>query len=418
MVLLVLLSCVASAGMLWAPTHQNKLGSVFDLGYFIGPATQSLMAGHGLLVCSDRMGTPGAPICFHGARMPVVPVVLAGLLDVLGDRPRLVDAVKTLLSLVPLWAAMLLLLRHVSRRSLAVCGVLLAVPMLCLNFLVTVTSMEVEEGYTFGLLALALVLVMVPMRRSMRWAMGVSGVLVLLYLIKSSMMFAALPILAAAIWQARTTAMRAVMLLVCLCAPVGWAAYQMHASGKASVGTSLDGMNFHKGNREGFLLIYPTTNAAFDVLDSQLNVGQRFSGEWDFDRYHKVQGRLFLMAHPAETAEAEGKKFSMMYLTLHGYTKTRMGRGASLLATLGMVLFRLLLWSSIAFAMLAVGTGRFGGRFVGAVYLLFLAAYSFPYLVGFGFVRHAIVLCYPAAIMACLAVSAWMGEGSRREGEA
>ena len=418
MVLLVLLSCVASAGMLWAPTHQNKLGSVFDLGYFIGPATQSLMTGHGLLVCSDRMGTPGAPICFHGARMPVVPAVLAGLVDALGDRPRLVDSVKTLLALLPLWAAMLLLLRHVSRRSLSVCGLLLAVPMLCLNFLVTATSMEVEEGYTFGLLALALVLVMVPMRRTMRWALGVSGVLVLLYLIKSSMMFAAVPILLAALWQARTVGMRVVMLVVCLCAPVGWAAYQLHASGKASVGTSLDGMNFHKGNRAGFLLMYPTTNSAFDALDPQLNVGQSFSGEWDYDRYHKAQGKLFLVAHPAETAEADGKKFAMMYLTLHGYTKTRMGRGASVLATLGMLLFRLLLWSSIGFAVLAVGTGRFGGRFVGVVYLAFLACYSFPYVVGFGFVRHAIVLAYPAAVMACLGVSAWMGDGSRRDGEA
>lgn len=417
LVVLILLSCVASAAMLWAPTHQNKLRSVFDLGYLIGPATESLMGGHGLLVCTDRMGTPGEPICFRGARMPVAPALLAGLVRLLGDRPRLVDSAKTLLALLPLWLAMALLLRRVNRRSLVMCGVLLAVPLVCLNFLVTATSMEVEEGYTFGLLALALVLVLVPLRRTMGWALAVSGVLVLLYLIKSSMMFAALPIFAAAFWQTRAIAPRAAMVLVCLCAPIGWAAYQHHASGKYSVGTSLDGMNFHKGNRAGFARIYPTSNSAFDALDPELNAGRRFSGEWDYDAYHKAQGTSFLEAHPAETVVGEGKKFSMLYLTVHGYTKTHMGRGASLFASVGMILFRLLLWASIVFAVLAVATGRFGGRFCGATYLLFLGFYSFPYLVGFGFIRHAIVLSYPAAIMACLAVSAWMGERSWGKGD-
>ncbi len=42
-----------------------------------------------------------------------------------------------------------------------------------------------------------------------------------------------------------------------MAAPVGWATWQHHASGRYSLGTSIDGINLHKGNDAVFLEHYP-----------------------------------------------------------------------------------------------------------------------------------------------------------------
>ena len=70
-------------------------------------------------------------------------------------------------------------------------------------------------------------------------------------------------------------------------APVGWALHQHHASGRYSVGTSLDGINLHKANHAEFLQLYPPAKGGtLDEHDKDLNAGMRFGDEWSFNDYH------------------------------------------------------------------------------------------------------------------------------------
>ena len=416
LVFLVLVSAAASLGMVAAPTHQQRIRSIFDLGYFVGPTTQSLLKGKGLLVCSERMGTPQDPICFHSARMPMASTILAAGVMLLGDHPKQIDAVKTLLFLVPLWLAMAIVLRWAAGRQSAVlaCGTLLLVPLFVVNLLVVVASMEVEEGYLYGLIALALTLLFFPLRRSLRWTVAFALLLDLIFITKSSMLLVVAVLLLSAMRALPSWSLRVTAFLMVALAPVSWAVYQHHADGRYSVGTSLDGLNLHKGNNAKFLERYPTSNSQFDSYDSELNSGQYFRNEWPYNDYHMAAGRQFIFSHPGATLAGFFKKAAYLLFSLKSYTATRMSRSSAAVALVGIVLFRLLLWSATGLSLYVAVSAAPAERAAGRTFLAFLAAYCFPYLVGFGFMRHAVVLAYPSAILCCFLVATRLG--GRRTG--
>ena len=403
---LILLSAALSLGMVSAPTHQEHIHSIYDLGYLVGPTTHSLLEGRGLLTCSERMGTPKDPICFHSARMPMASTMLAAGVLVFGDRPKQIDFAKTLLFLIPLWLAMAIVLyrRGCTRAAVLARGALLLLPMFVLNLLVVVTSMEVEEGYLYGLIALALVLVLYPLERTLAWTVALAMTLDLIFLSKSSMLPVVTILLLAVLMTLRSWRLRTTAFVLVALAPFCWALYQQHAGGRLSVGTSLDGLNLHKGNNDKFRERYPTSNATFDSYDPELNEGRSFREEWSYNDYHLAAGKQFLLSHPGITALNLIKKASYLLFSLRPYTATRIGQGFRAISVLGILLFRLLLWTAMSLSLYTAFRGRGVSRVQGRLFLAFLAAYCLPYLVGFGFMRHAVVLAYPSAIYCCLGV--------------
>ncbi|WP_241654405.1 hypothetical protein [Granulicella sibirica] len=397
---LIFCSAAISVGMVWAPTHQERLQSIFDLGYFVGPTTQSLLQDHGLLVCFDQLRGPTDALCFHSARMPVASIVLATGVKLFGDDPKRIDVAKTLVFLIPLWISFFFILRFVSkdRKAATLCGLILFLPLLASSLLVVITSMEVEEGYLYGLLTLALVLIVFPFRRSTMWAVCSAVILELIFLSKSSMLPAVAVLLLATLFHLRSWRLRMVITLLVALAPLSWAAYQHHVSGRYSVGTSLDGFNFHKGNNPDFLDRYPTTNARFDSFDPALNGNRYFPNEWAFNDYHLSAGRAFALSRPTYTLIGLWRKFSYLFFSLNSFTATRMSRIPALLTLAGVLTFRLILWSAVALSLFALVTKAGQLRSAALTYLLLLSAYSLPYLVGFGFMRHAVVLAYPSAV--------------------
>jgi len=403
---LVIVSALLALGMLKAPFHQQKIPSIFKLGYLVGPATESLLHHRGLQVCTEDMGTPGDPICFRSARMPLASVVLASGVRLFGDRPATIAAAKTLLCMVPLWAAMGLVLSAFKRSggSLLLCAGILILPFLIVNYLVVITGMEVEEGYLFGLIPLALALIACVPRPGIGWAVTAGITLDLIYIAKSSMLLAVFVLLVASLLRLSKLWQRVAITVLVALAPLSWAVHQRHASGRYSLGTSLDGINLHKGNNAEFRDRYPISNSYLDSQDPKLNRGLYFTDEWSFNDYHMARAREFLLSHPLYTAESAGRKLFVILLSTRNYTVTKTTLAEAVVTGLGMVLFRLILWSSLVVAVLAAFRKQERDRFFGITYLAFVAAYCAPYIVGFGFTRHAIVLVYPAAVFCALSI--------------
>ena len=127
----------------------------------VGATAKSLLEGGGLTACTEDMGTPGNPICFHSARMPINALVVALGIRMLGDRYLPVALFKTVLLLLPLELAIYLVWRRLlwqhlphSRWRTAVVLLLLA-PFAIPAFLANVANILVEEGYAYSFLAAA-----------------------------------------------------------------------------------------------------------------------------------------------------------------------------------------------------------------------------------------------------------------------
>ena len=399
----------------------NARASVFTLTNLVGPTAQSLTQGRGLTTCTEDMGTPGNPICFHAGRMPLPSLVVAAGEQLLGDRYLSVGIFKALLLLVPMemtiWLASRSLPRSGWRRWLA--ASLLVLPFLLTPFLADVVNLQVEEGYAYSLMALALALVL--FHRPVRWwrvaafALAADG----LYLSKSSMILAVAVLGSAFLLRLRREpTMLVTTLLLLLAAPLGWARWQHHASGRYSLGTSLDGINLHKGNDEFFLLEYPPApGRTMDEFDSELNRGRHFADEWSFNDYHRRAALRFLREYPAATAKAAERKLVVIFVTPRKLGSAPARGTMRVIETGGIVVFRLLLWAALGVsAALLVRGPTHEPRAAGAVFLLLTGAVALPYVAGFAYTRHGSVLIYPAALLCSRALAGWATGSGRGEG--
>jgi hypothetical protein len=367
----------------------------------------------GLSACTIDMGTPGNPICFHAGRMPLPSLVVALGIEIFGDHFLRVDLFKTLLLLLPLELAIVLVVCRlpVSRFRRLASVLLLLAPFAITAFLADVVNMQVEEGYSYSMLALAVALLLFPPRRSGIWsailfAVAVDGV----YLAKSSMAPAAIVLLIGYLLRERRPAPRLVVFLLIIAAPLGWAFHQHHASGRYSFGTSIDGINLHKGNNAQFLSRYPPPpGETLDSFDSELNVGRQFGNEWSFNDFHQHAAFEYMQSHPGDTAMGDLRKLGVIFFSVRKYGSSE-SHGVRLLAEIGgMVVFRLILWGAIGGSIYCMIRPLRQGEnpemaspyFSAALFLTLVSACVLPYVLGFAYTRHVSVLIYPAVLMCC-----------------
>lgn len=385
--------------------------SLFRLSNLVGPTAQSLLAGGGLTVCTEAMGTPGNPICFHGGRMPLPTLVVALGVGLLGDRYLPVAFLKTMLLLLPVLLAMWLVCQRLPEdpwRRWGV-GALLLVPFGMTAFLADVVNLQVEEGYAYAALALATATVLFRgprkgwLRRDGIGEAAVLGMAVAtLYLAKSSMAGAALVLTLGYVLRVRPARSKVLAVVLAAAAPVGWAMHQHHATGRYSAGTSLDGFNLRKGNHAGFLEQYPpAVGDTLDREDAKLNAGQEFRSEWSFNDFHKRAAVAYLETHPAETARGAGRKLTVLLLSMRKVGSRESHGVMGWVEGLGLLGFRLLLWGAIGWSVFELV--RRGGAcgWEAGVFLLVVVACTLPYVVGFAYTRHGSVLIYPAALLCC-----------------
>ncbi len=386
---------------------------LFSITNLVGPTTQSLLAGDGLTVCTEDMGTRGNPICFHAARMPMTAMVVALGMRLFGDHYLRVACFKTLLLLLPVELALYLVWRRLPRsgwrRLVAV--LLVLVPFAMTPFLADVTNILVDEGYSYSFLAVAVAMLLFDLTlprvrgelsRAVLFAAALDG----LYLSKSGTLPVVIVLLAGFVVMEQSKGLRWLVVVLVAAAPLGWALHQHHASGRYSVGTSFDGINLHKGNNAGFLKNYPPPRGgSLDWYDFELNRGQHFSDEWSFDDYHRKAAFDYLQSHPRETLEGDLRKLYILFFALEKYGGTASHGVRELIEDAGMVIFRLMLWAAIASAIYllfrARGSADGSLRVASGVFLALVAACALPYLAGFAYTRHVSVLIYPAALFCC-----------------
>ncbi len=393
--------------------------SLFDLANFMGPTTQSLLHGGGLTVCTTDLAAPDNPICFHAGRMPVATFVVAAGIRLFGNSFLYVSIFKAILLLLPIEISIYLAWKRMptSRARQFGMAALLLAPFFITLFIANIVNLQVEEDYSYSLLALALAILIFgpgasrknkiasPGARSSHTGYVILFALTLdaLYLSKSSMAIAVLVLAAAVFLQLRNVVPRLILILMVTAAPMGWALHQHHASGRYSFGTSFDGMNLHKGNVATFLDHYPPPPlTSLDMYDADLNRGLSFRDEWSFNDYHQHAGLVFIRTHPVQTLQGDWRKFKVIFLSLRKYGSND-SHGLKLkVETAGILIFRLILWASILGSGFALfSRGHPGLRAAAIAYLAVVAACALPYIAGFAYTRHATILIYPASLMCC-----------------
>lgn len=260
---LALLSLAISLVAALVFDRQYKGTSLLTLSNLVGPTVASVLQGHGLTACTVLLGTSGNPICFHGGWMPLPTLVVASGVWLMGDHFVSVGLLKTALLLLPVEGAIFLACLRLApegtwRRWIT--GVLLLAPFGISAFLADVVNLQVEEGYSYSFLALVTAIVLFGRRgarRTVPEAIVFGASIAGLYLSKSAMAPAAAVLTMAYVARAGRPAVRAIAAVVALSAPVGWAMYQHHATGRYSLGTTIDGFNLRKGNDEIALARYP-----------------------------------------------------------------------------------------------------------------------------------------------------------------
>lgn len=402
LVYLAFTGCVFAAMTAVAHPWTNGGPSIFGQTFLVGDTARSLVEHGRLDVCTEAMGTPGNPICYRAARMPVASGVLALGAILFGDtQPARITFAKNLLFLVPFWAAAGLVLWQARSRPtlLLQSAALLLTPAVIMVYSGTVVNVDAEEGYLFGLLGLGLTLLLFRGRHTVAWVLAVAATLDLLFLCKSSMLGVFAVLGCGALLTMRTRWKQVLLVLLLCAAPIGWGVRQKLVSGHFSVGTSLDGINLEKGNNERFLSRYPSVSGALDQFDSELNSGMHFQNEWQFNQYHSQRAKQFIQSHPGYAAHSAAVKVWQSLFTFDRHSRSHYGRALTAVVEGGFILFRLLLWASILYAIVASVTGSGAGRFTGVIYLLFLAAYLAPYIAGFGYTRHIVMPLFPAVLL-------------------
>ena len=420
--LLLLVPIIMSLSGVWILDHAKANKPLFSMTNLVGPTTRSLLAGDGLTACTEDMGTRGNPICFHSARMPMSALVVALGMRLFGDHYLRVACFKTLLFLLPVGICIYLvwqcLPRSAGRRRLVV--LLLLAPFATTAFLADVTNILVEEGYLYSFLAMAAALLffdakarvlMSDWSRPVLFAVAVDGV----YLSKSGTLPVVVVLTVGFLLLERRAGLRWLVVALVTAAPLGWALHQHHAGGRYTVGTSFDGINLHKGNNAGFLEHYPPHHGdSMDWYDFELNRGLHFGDEWSFNDYHRRAALDYLRAHPWETLEGDVRKLNVLFFSLEKYGGTASHGVTRMIEDAGMAVFRLMLWTAIAWAIYVLiltrdsdrkpRTSRISKgslRAASGVFLAVIAACALPYLAGFAYTRHVSILIYPAALFLC-----------------
>jgi hypothetical protein len=384
--------------------------SLFWLSNLVGPVTESMLHGQGMTSCTTAMGTPGNPICFHAGRMPMASLVVLLGYELLGNSVHSVTILKTLLFLLPIqaciWLVCIRLPAAPFRRWLTL--LLLVAPFGISAFLADVVNLQVEEGYSYSLLAVAFAMILWKpggsaasgWLRPIAFALALDGV----YLSKSSMALAVALLALCYLVQEKRWPARVAVFFILLAAPVGWALVQHHNSGRYSLGTSLDGINLHKANNPTFLAHYPPTHGSdLDEFDDRLNAGLHFDDEWTFNDYHTRTAVEYIKTHPRETLEGDLRKLGVAFLALHKVGSSESIGIMLVLETAGFFLFRLIQWAAILASLFYIVHSGNGGNKRAAAwsFLALLVGVVTPYLLGFVYTRHVSVLLYPAVLLCC-----------------
>ncbi len=366
---------------------------LFSLGYGFGTTAEAVTRGEWLT---------------NASRMPVIPVFLAAM-SRFGNDTLFATIVKNLL-LNSLLLFALYRMSTTSRRS----AVAIAFSVFILSFPQLVGyafSLVPEEGYIIPVLGWVGYRLFLPGTRSTA-ATGAAYTLAcaLTYLVKSSMRFVC-PIFGILYFLrdrsiARLIRFRASFAIVML----AWGSLSYHNTGEFRVSSSLDGVNFYKGNGPLTLKFYP--GRSLDLISDEVLDWREGQTTWSSSDRCFREAWIFLRTHPAAASKLVVLRAYKMFL---GVTAEGNGRWYEVprpvrwMGVLYMTIFRVIFVSCLVMAVRRLRTlGRSWQMFrsrdmeiiLALTFLGLVASYSLPYLAGFAYERHVLPLVVPTLFYA------------------
>jgi hypothetical protein len=231
-----------------------------------------------------------------------------------------------------------------------------------------------------------------------------------IFLLKSSMILVAAILLGTTVLACgrRRAPAAAAMAAVFVLAAGGWGARNLVASGRFSVGTSYEGVNLFRGWNPHTARLYPevSLDRLMDSPTVELADGSvvhlrpepllaAFDDEWAWNDYYRARAVRWARENPRGGLAVTGEKLWVFFATVRAYPVSRdavftprefpgwtqrAGEGwmaLGRLAQLGIVVILLVLWR-----------GSPDRCWLPWIPAALLAAYAFPYIVGYAYQRH------------------------------
>lgn len=356
--------------------------------------------------------------CLYATRMPAIPLLYAGLAELLGTDSATIDFARCALTAV-LLAGLLAALARDARPSLL--GVVL---LYVLYFgpqpLKHGAAIEYEEGMLLDLelsLAIALAYLLRPelaATHSRRVAMGLIALViaVLMYFIKTTALLMLLVVAALFVIRARAgwrwNLTAAALIAIAFGA---WGAHTAATSGRVHLSSSWNGENLYLGYNGDSAAIYPqiSLDRIFDAPRAVLGDGttvrlssfaehpQCFANEWAWNESYSQRAREWLEAHPLEAVKFNLRKMWVALVEVR-HTPYRVSAIESDSGYPRAVAMAMLAWMTAArllsfFLVFRLILELRGAARAGALWTLALLGAGFaPYLVAFVYQRHIVPL--------------------------
>jgi hypothetical protein len=410
--------------LLIVPTFYNFEIPIREIGFGFGATAQAVATTGLTMVCPPLFLDAPNLQCAVAERMPLIPYLYAGAMKLVGDDALRLAILKT--------AVLDLLLLYFLTRWLAIVGadrftlMLIAMVFVGPQYMLHSFSPHYEEGFLIQLLAILLIMQFVYVwereNELAPWARLPAYVTVnaAIYLVKSSML---LVLVWSFIFLARFmrlgTAVKFAAALV-MCVPlVLWGSYTKYMTGHFAIGTSIDGWNLFLGNNSTTLDFYPRYTV--DILHGDgpieldgrvLNrvnlrdVNRQLEGngsidEWRINDSYRNIAIAWAIAHVGEELRLVARRLTTLFLEVRnnpavpGHDKPP---AVALVAGMAwMTVMRVIIWSAIITAVLAVWRGT-NMRSAGLCFLAFLAAYAAPCILAYAYERHVVPIVLPAAL--------------------
>ena len=271
-----------------------------------------------------------------------------------------------------------------------------------------------EEGYIYHLLPLLFVLLFLVRIRTNGDLVAVAAIVGILILTKSSLFLicalaAVVPLLPAAAsptpGSKRRGWLHGLPACVALAAILGWGLFVASHTGRFAIGpemSSINGLNFYKGNNPYVELYYPLLHLDREDYDGVTKPDIPVADEWQADDYYRGMALNFIREHPAIALRMLLARLRVAFLSIEqvgifpeaGHTP---GIAVSMIPT------RLIFLVSVIVAVVGAYRSRdtFSRRaaygFLGLIIL-----FSAPYLAAFVWYRHMMPI-YATAVFYLLA---------------
>jgi len=389
-------------------------------GFGFGDYVGNLLRSGQLRTCANPPFNPCQPDrCLYATRMPVVPLLYAGLAHLVGDQSIPIDTVKCILTAL-LLAGMLCVLVRDTRLSPAA-AVLLYLLYFGPQALKHGAAPEYEEGLLLDLelsLAIAVSYLLRPelaATHARRIAMGFMAlaIAVLMYFIKTTALLILLVVIV--LFGLRARAGWRWNLAAATLVAVPFIAWGMHTAATSSTGVHLssswNGENLFRGYNSDSLAIYPqvSLDRIFDSRRAVLADGtsvplgdyaeqqQCFADEWAWSESYSRRATAWLHGHPLEAFQFNLRKLWVALVEIR-HTPYRVGaterdpeypRGVAVAMVAWMILARLVFFYLVLRLCSDLARARRGL----ALWTLALLAAGFaPYVIVFGYQRHVVPL--------------------------